>query len=80
MAQSGLTLEAAARQAPLSTGYPRQEYQRELSFPPPGDPPNPGIKPMSLASAGGFFTPEPPRSTNTTVNQVLCCLFLTLKD
>jgi len=25
------------------------------------DPPGPGIKPMSPASAGGFFTTEPPR-------------------
>ena len=26
----------------------------------PGDLPNPGIKPVSLALAGGFFTTEPP--------------------
>ena len=33
-----------------------------LSFPPPGDLPNPGIKPASSVSpalAGGFFTNEP---------------------
>ena len=50
-------------QAPLSVGFPRQEYWRELPFPPPGDLPNPGIKPMSPAApalAGGFFTTEPP--------------------
>jgi len=29
-----------------------------LPFPPPGDLPNPGIKPMSPALAGGFFTTE----------------------
>ena len=34
-----------------------------LPFPPPGNLPNPGIKPMSLSSpawAGGFFTIAPP--------------------
>ena len=30
------------------------------TFPSPGDLPNPGIKPMSPALAGGFFTTEPP--------------------
>ena len=29
-------------------------------FPPPGDLPDPGIKPSSPASAGGFFTTETP--------------------
>jgi len=37
-------------------GFPRQEYWSGLPFPPPGDLPNPGIKPASLALAGGFFT------------------------
>ena len=35
---------------PLSMGFSRQEYWSGLPFPPPGDPPDPGIKPMSLAS------------------------------
>ena len=34
-----------ACQTPLSTRLPRQEYWSELSYPPPGDLPNPGIKP-----------------------------------
>ena len=37
-------------QAPLSMGFPRQEYWSELPFPSPGDLPDPGIKPISLAS------------------------------
>ena len=44
-------------------GFPRQEYWRGLPFPTPGDLPDPGIEPTSLASsalAGGFFTTEPP--------------------
>ena len=47
------------RQAPLSMGFSRQEYWNGLPFPPPGNLPNPGIKPVSLMSpalAGGFLT------------------------
>ena len=36
--------------APLSMGFPRQEYWSGLPFPPPGNLPNPGIKPTSPAS------------------------------
>ena len=48
-----------ARQAPLSMGCSRQEYWRGVPWPPPRDPPNPGIEPASLTSpalAGGLFT------------------------
>ena len=38
-----------AHQAPLSTGFSRQEYWRELPFPSPGDLPDPGIEPASHA-------------------------------
>ena len=37
-----------AHQAPLSMGFPRQEYWNGLLFPPPGDLPNPGIEPSFL--------------------------------
>ena len=50
---------AVAHQAPLPVGFSRQEYWSGLPCPPPGDLPNPGIKPMSLMSpalAGGFLT------------------------
>ena len=39
-----------ACQAPLSMGFSRQEYWSGLPFSPPGDLPNPGIEPASLAS------------------------------
>ena len=48
----------AACQAPLSTGFPRQEYWIGLPFPPPRDLPDPGIESMSPASpalAGNFL-------------------------
>ena len=50
-------------QAPLSMGFPRQEYWSGLPFPAPGDLTDPGTEPMSLVSpalAGGFFITEPP--------------------
>ena len=57
------TLWTLAHQAPLSMGFSRQEYWSGLPFSPPGDIPNPGIKPMSpeaSALADVFFTTEPP--------------------
>ena len=52
-----------AHQAPLSVEIFRQRHWSGLPSPTLGDPPDPGIKPASLASralAGGFFTTEPP--------------------
>ena len=42
-----MTPRPVARQAPLSMGLPRQEYQSGLPCPPPGDLPNLGIEPAS---------------------------------
>ena len=53
------TLWTVAHQAPLSTGFSRQEYWSRLPCPPPGDLPEPGIKPLSFLSpalVGRFFT------------------------
>ena len=41
-------------------GFPRHRYWNGLPFPPPGDLPNPGIKPTSPPLAGKFFPSEPP--------------------
>ena len=49
-----------ACQAPLSVGFPRQEYWSGLPLTSPGGLPDPGIVPVSPALAGGFFTTEPP--------------------
>ena len=54
-----------AHQAPLSMGFPRQEYWSGLPFPSPGDLPNPGIEPWSPSLAGRFLTTEPPGSPHT---------------
>ena len=41
------TPRTVARQAPLSMGFSRQGYWSGLTFPPPGDLLDPGIKPAS---------------------------------
>ena len=56
-----VTPQAVTRQAPLSMGFSRQESWSELPFPPPGDLPDPGIKPTSPGLAGRFFPAVPPR-------------------
>ena len=59
IAKSCLTLAISwtvARQAPLSMGFSRQEYWSGLPCPPPGDLLGLGMEPVSLASAGEFFT------------------------
>ena len=53
------TLWTVAYQAPLSMGFPKQEYWSRLPFPSPGDLPDP-VSPIALALAGGFSTAEPP--------------------
>ena len=65
-----------ARQAPLSMGFSRQEFWNGLLSPPPGDLPDPGIKPMSPMSralADRFFTTtttwEALRGTNLQLYQ-----------
>ena len=50
-----LTPWTVARQTPLFRGFPGKNIGSGLSFPPPGDLPNPGRVPMSPALAGRFF-------------------------
>ena len=63
MSNSVATPWTVVCQALLSMVFPRQEYWSVLPFPPPGDLPDSGIKPTSLASpalANRFFTTESP--------------------
>ena len=55
-----VTSWAVAGRAPLSMGFPGQEYWSELPFPSAGGLPNPGILPRSAALTGRFFTTETP--------------------
>ena len=49
MSYSFVTPSTAARQAPLSMGFPRQEYWSALPLPSPGNLPAPGKKLTSTA-------------------------------
>ena len=49
-----------SHQAPLSTGFPRQEYWSGLPFPAPGDFPNPGIELRSPTWQADTLPSEPP--------------------
>ena len=66
---NSVTPWTVANQASLSMGFFRQEYWSRLPFPPPGDLPNLGIKPVSLVSpalASDFFTTKLPGNTLKT--------------
>ena len=69
-----------AHQAPLSIGFPRQEYWSGLPFPSPGNLPNPRIKPGSHALQADSLRSEPPgKPQNTGVGSLslLQGIFLT---
>jgi len=59
-----------AHQAPLSMGFPRQEYWCSLPFPSPGHLPDPGIEPVTPSLAGRFFTTKPPGKPRKEVRQL----------
>ena len=59
------TPQTVACQAPLSMGISRPEYWSRLPFPSPGDPPDPGIQPVSPALADRFSIAQPPGKPNT---------------
>ena len=86
--QPSATPWTAAFQAPPSMGFSRQEYWSGVPLPSPrqtvsgllfflpGDLPDPGIKPASLAwrlfsLTGGLFTTEPPGNPFYTMLQLL---------
>ena len=57
MSDSFVTPWTVDCQAPLSMGFPSQEYWRGLPFPSTGDLPNPRIEP-GLCIAGRFLPTE----------------------
>ena len=54
------TLWTIAHQALLSMEFSKQEYWNGLPCPSPGDLPNPGIEPGSLALQADALPSEPP--------------------
>ena len=57
-----------AYQASPSIGFSRQEYWSALPFPSPGDLPDPGIEPRSLALEADTLSSEPPGKHNLPNN------------
>ena len=64
----------------LFMGFPRQEYWSRLPYPPPGDLPDPDIKPaplMSPALAGSFLALVPPEKP---INSYAISIILQILD
>ena len=72
-----MTPWTVALQAPLSMGFSRREYWSEWPCPSSGDLPDPGIKPMTPALAGRFFTAMP--LEDPLLSMSLMCIIRLLK-
>ena len=59
-----------AYQNPPAMGFSRQEYWNGLPLPSPGDLPNPGIKPGSLALQADALPSEPPGKLNERISDI----------
>ena len=68
MSNSFVTPWTVAQQAPLSMGFPRQEYCNGLPFPSPGDLPDPGTELVPPALADEFSTTVPHREAPRLIN------------
>ena len=58
-----MTPWTAVHWAPLSMGFPRQEYWSGLPFPSPGGLPDPGMETASSALQADSLPSEPPGKT-----------------
>ena len=65
-----------ARRASLSLGYSRQEYWSGLSFPSPGDLPDPGIEPWSPTLQADSLPFEPPGKPYYLSSLIICIVIL----
>ena len=71
---------SVAHQTPLSMGFPKQDYRSGLTFPSPGDLPNPGIKPTSPVLQADSFTAEPSgKPSECYTHQILPAYLLSVK-
>ena len=78
---SQVQLSATLGTIPLSMGFSRQEYWSEWPYPPPGDLPNPGIKPSllhflhwqveSLPQPGNAMNPQDMRDTTKHFSYII---------
>ena len=70
MSSSFVTPWTVAHQAPLSMGFPKQEFWNGLSFPTLGDLLDPGIEFMLPELTGGFFTTDLLGKPYKVINEV----------
>ena len=68
MSEPFSTPQILACQAPLSTGFSRQEYWSELPIPSPGHLPDPMTESMTPALAGRFFITERHGQSHSNTN------------
>ena len=82
-------IDWSSHHAPLSMRFFRQEYWSGLSFPSPGDLPDPRIKPRSLALLADSLPSEPPgvslgfesyMISVATKLQLCCCMRAAIGD
>ena len=67
-----MTPRTVACQAPLSMGFPRQEYWSGLPFPSPGDLPDPGIEPwFPTLQADSLPSESPGKPSEISQRQIL---------
>ena len=71
-----VTLWTVADQAPPSRAFSRQDYWSGLSFPAPGDLPDPGIEPVSPASPALHADSYPVSHRGSLIVAVLLLLSL----
>jgi len=72
MSNSFATPWAIAHQAPLSMGFPRQEYWSGLSFPSPWDLPDPRIEPTSSAWQEDSLPLSPINTGTDCISEQFC--------
>ena len=70
MSSSFATPWTVALQAPLSMGFPKQEYWSGLPVPSLGDLPNPGIEPMSPAVQADYLPQSHQGSPSTLIDTI----------
>ena len=79
MSKSFVTPWTVAHQAPLSMGFPRQEYWSGLPFLSPGSLHDPGIESVFPTFADIFFTTEPPGKPHRICSCTITYVYIHMK-
>ena len=74
------TPQTVAHQAPFFMGFSRQEYWSWLPFPPPEDPPNPGIESKSPVSPALWADSLPLSHLGSPSNTIILAQFTSVQS